>query len=304
MDSPVYFGKCLYFYVGPAGIGYRDPIASSSSLASGAYLCRHPPASFHDGRRTILGFYPDRPGEPPGYPDGFHCKSGSFSVDHQLHGRFPSAAAGQAAMGTVRKRRAARDSLHGVDYIPCRAAVRPSDQTRRKLAESFGIPFLLFVYIHSPDEAFNRPVSSNMLNKLPLLFILVFGARYASAQSADAQIRAARAASNDAIARHDATGIVRDMLLDYSIVTGRGQHMQGRDSLLVFWQKTFQAMPGVVFRRNPLSIIISQNDSLAWETGQWTAERSYSHGGNYSAMWRKSENAWRLAAELFVSLEK
>ena len=107
-----------------------------------------------------------------------------------------------------------------------------------------------------------------MLNKLPLLFIFVFGARYASAQSADAQIRAARPASNDAIARHDASGIVRDMLLDYSIVTGRGQHMQGRDSLLVFWQKTFQAMPGVVFRRNPLSIVISQNDSLAWETGQ------------------------------------
>jgi ketosteroid isomerase-like protein len=143
-----------------------------------------------------------------------------------------------------------------------------------------------------------------MLKKLPLLFILVFGARYASAQSADAQIRAARAASNEAIARHDAGGIVRDMPPDYSIVTGRGQHVQGRDSMLVFWQKTFNAMRGVVYLRQPLSIVISQNDSLAWETGQWTAEHSYSNGGNYSAMWRKTGNSWRLAAELFVSLEK
>jgi hypothetical protein len=53
-----------------------------------------------------------------------------------------------------------------------------------------------------------------------------------------------------------------------------------------------------------LSIVISQNDSLAWETGQWTADHSYSHGGNYSAMWRKTGNSWKLAAELFVSLEK
>jgi hypothetical protein len=51
-----------------------------------------------------------------------------------------------------------------------------------------------------------------MLKKLPLLFVLVLCARYATAQSADAQIRAVRAASNEAIARHDAGGIVRNML--------------------------------------------------------------------------------------------
>ncbi len=143
-----------------------------------------------------------------------------------------------------------------------------------------------------------------MLRKLTLLFVLALYACYATAQSADAQIRAVRAASNEAIVRHDAQGIVRDMLPDYSIVTGRGQHMQGRDSMLVFWQKTFNAMPGVVYHRHPLSIVISQNDSLAWETGQWTAEHSYSNGGNYSAMWRKTGISWKLAAELFVSLEK
>jgi uncharacterized protein (TIGR02246 family) len=115
-----------------------------------------------------------------------------------------------------------------------------------------------------------------MRRKLTVLFFLVFAARCAMAQSADAQIRAARTASNEAIARHDASGVVRDMLPDYSIVTGRGQHVEGRDSIYAFWQKTFKVMPEVVYIRTPLSIVISKNDSLAWETGQWTAGHSYS----------------------------
>jgi ketosteroid isomerase-like protein len=143
-----------------------------------------------------------------------------------------------------------------------------------------------------------------MIKKLAILFLFLVGARCAIAQSAEAQIRANRVASNAAIARHDADGIVRDMLTNYSIVTGRGQHVEGKDSVLALWRKTFTAMPGVVYLRTPVSIVISKNDSLAWETGEWVAQHSYSGGGNYAAMWRKTDNAWELAAELFVSLEK
>ena len=143
-----------------------------------------------------------------------------------------------------------------------------------------------------------------MNKKIPLLLLLFISARCAMAQSAEAQIRAARTASNEAIARHDADAIVRDMLPDYSIVTGRGQHVQGKDSILAFWKISFTKMPGVVYVRTPASIVVSKNDSLAWETGQWIAEHSYSGGGRYSAMWRKTGSSWSLAAELFVSLEK
>lgn len=142
-----------------------------------------------------------------------------------------------------------------------------------------------------------------MNKKLPVIFLLLLGARCTIAQSAEAQIRAIRTASNAAIARHDADGVVRDMLNDYSIVTGRGQHVEGKDSVLALWRKTFNTMPGVLYIRTPASIVVSKNDSLAWETGQWTARHSYSGGGNYSAMWRKTANSWKLAAELFVSLE-
>ena len=126
--------------------------------------------------------------------------------------------------------------------------------------------------------------------------------RYRVTKQSEAQIRAARTASNDAIARHDAEGIVRDMLTDYSIVTGRGQHVQGKDTLRAFWEESFRRMPGVTYIRTPESIVISSNDSLAWETGYWTAEHSYSKGGNYSAMWRRSGDSWKLASELFVAL--
>jgi hypothetical protein len=71
-----------------------------------------------------------------------------------------------------------------------------------------------------------------MIKKWPVLFFILLGANRVIAQSAETQIRVNRAASNAAIARHDADGIVRDMLKDYSIVTGRGQHVEGRDSVL------------------------------------------------------------------------
>ena len=110
-----------------------------------------------------------------------------------------------------------------------------------------------------------------MPKHLAAITLLLLCSHYTIAQYSETQIKAARTASNEAIARHDANGIVRDMLPDYSIVTGRGQHVQGKDSMLTFWKQTFKAMPGVIYLRTPSTIIVSKNDSLAWETGQWTA---------------------------------
>lgn len=137
-----------------------------------------------------------------------------------------------------------------------------------------------------------------------LLLFIHRASGQAGPQKEEALIREAREASNAAIAGHDVAGITRWMLPDYTIVTGRGQQVAGRDSLAAFWKKTFAAMPGVMYVRTPAQIIISKNDTLAWETGQWKAVHSYSGGGNYSAMWRKVDGVWKAQAELFVSLEK
>jgi len=116
------------------------------------------------------------------------------------------------------------------------------------------------------------------------------------------QIKAQRMASNAAIAKHDIDGLSKDWLNDFSLVIGRGVVMNGKENIIASWKKLFASNPTVSYTRNPTEIIISDNDTLAWETGKWTAINSYSKGGNYSAMWRKSANEWKLQAELFVSL--
>ena len=117
-----------------------------------------------------------------------------------------------------------------------------------------------------------------------------------------ALIKSQRAASNVAIAKHDVAGIARYWLPDFVQVRGNASHLVGKDSVTASWSALFASNPEVSYTRNPSEIIISKNDTLAWETGKWTAIKSYSNGGNYSAMWRKKNNEWKLQAEIFVSL--
>ena len=108
--------------------------------------------------------------------------------------------------------------------------------------------------------------------------------------------------SNAYIARHDADGMAKSMTDDFVIVRGNSTYLNGKDTIINAWKELFIKNPKVIYVREPSEIIISDNDTLAWETGRWKAMNSYSKGGNYSAMWRKSGNSWKLKAELFVSL--
>ena len=117
-----------------------------------------------------------------------------------------------------------------------------------------------------------------------------------------ALIKSARAASNEAIAKHDIDGISKYWLNDFVQVRGNSTHLSGKDTIIASWKQLFKENPDVAYIRNPSQIIISTNDTLAWETGTWKAIHSYSKGGNYTAMWRKSGNSWMIQAELFVSL--
>lgn len=118
-----------------------------------------------------------------------------------------------------------------------------------------------------------------------------------------AAIKAARAASNKAIAAHDIDGISRYWLTDFVQVRGNGTHDTGKDTIIALWEKLFLSNPKVSYIRRPDQVIVSENDTLAWETGKWTGIHSYSKGGNYSAMWRKVNGEWKIQAELFVALQ-
>ena len=117
-----------------------------------------------------------------------------------------------------------------------------------------------------------------------------------------AAIKAARMASNKFIAEHDINGLSKFLLDDFVQVRGNSTHLTGKDTILASWAKLFISNPKVSYVRNPTEIIISDNDSLAWETGKWIGVNSYSKGGNYSAMWRRWNGEWKIQAELFVSL--
>jgi len=117
-------------------------------------------------------------------------------------------------------------------------------------------------------------------------------------------IRASRAASNAAIARHDVEGIAQYWLHDFVQTIGRGITISGKDSVIASWKQLFKTNSTVFYVRTPTTITVGDNGIMAWETGTWEAKNSYSRGGNYSAMWRKIDGEWKLQAELFVSLQK
>ena len=146
------------------------------------------------------------------------------------------------------------------------------------------------------------------MKKLSTSIFLVLSVYFAPAQiNKQDQIRKigkARAASNKAIAAHDVNGISRYWVNDFVQVRGNASHLTGKDTIISTWEQLFAANPKVSYIRNPAQIIISDNDTLAWETGKWTGVNSYSKGGNYSAMWRKMDNEWKIQAELFVALKK
>lgn len=116
-------------------------------------------------------------------------------------------------------------------------------------------------------------------------------------------IRSSRAASNEAIAKQNVDDIASYWLPDFVQVRGNGSHLVGKDTIASLWKKSFKENPKVTYIRNPIEIVISTTDTLAWENGTWIGMNTYSKGGKYSAMWRKIKGAWKLQAELFVALE-
>ncbi|MFX5603236.1 hypothetical protein ABTD90_22065, partial [Acinetobacter baumannii] len=71
---------------------------------------------------------------------------------------------------------------------------------------------------------------------------------------------------------------------DMVLVRGNSTHLTGKDTIVAAWKKLFSENPKVLYIRTPTQIVVSKNDTLAWETGTWKAFNSYSKGGNYSAM--------------------
>jgi ketosteroid isomerase-like protein len=154
-----------------------------------------------------------------------------------------------------------------------------------------------------------KPEKKNFKEFRKELFIFLFMLTFHQAFTQNihnndiATIKSNRAASNDAITRHDVDGIAKFWLDDFVQVIGRGIYQTGKDSIIASWKALFNSNSQVAYTRDPKEITISDNDTLAWEQGEWIGIHTYSKGGNYAAMWIKRNGNWMLKAELFVSLK-
>lgn len=128
----------------------------------------------------------------------------------------------------------------------------------------------------------------------------------AEVQSSDeAAIRAARADSNGAIARHDVAGIRKHWMADVHIVTSTSAQGTGREVNGDRMAQQFQRRPDTVYVRTPGVVEVFREWSVASERGEWTGRWTEPDGvvdiaGTYLAQWRKVDGVWLIQSELFV----
>lgn len=142
-----------------------------------------------------------------------------------------------------------------------------------------------------------------------LLSPLLAMGEFADADAEERTIRARRAAFNDAIARNDSEAIREFLDEPFHLAAGDGDLLEGdMDYHVGGWAEHFAAFDEIRYVRSTESIRLSRYLPRAWETGSWrgyarrdglTIERS----GRYSAAWNKTDGVWKLAAELYVTLD-
>lgn len=120
-------------------------------------------------------------------------------------------------------------------------------------------------------------------------------------------IRAARAAINDAIARHDASAIGAYLLPSYHVVTVRSMHREGEASVRS-WADMFERDPAATHTATPETIYVNDDWGMAQEHGRWSGTLATNDGpmeieGVYAAKWHNTADGWRLQAEIFTALK-
>lgn len=127
------------------------------------------------------------------------------------------------------------------------------------------------------------------------------------AEVAEADIRAARAASNAAIAAHDIAAMRAHYLPDFTIMPGSSGSPSDLEAFLTRIGTTF-ADPGFVhYVRTPTKVTIGASGKRAAEVGTWVGTWNKPDGtmrlsGVYQAMWLPTADGWLLKNESFVSL--
>ncbi|MEQ9425167.1 MAG: nuclear transport factor 2 family protein [Cyclobacteriaceae bacterium] len=121
-------------------------------------------------------------------------------------------------------------------------------------------------------------------------------------------IKQARAASNQAIADHDAEKLAGFWMENYTIVTSRDNEKKGREINRKDIARHFEAIPDVIYIRTPNKIEVFEDWNMASENGEWVGrwtdgQDKIELSGSYYAKWHKVEGKWLMRAEVFTPLK-
>lgn len=133
------------------------------------------------------------------------------------------------------------------------------------------------------------------------------GARHVAPAADEREIRAARAAQNEAIATNDIERIAGFWTEDVEIRRGLGALIVGRDSYRQLFVRSAASDADVIYQREPATVAVSAQWPLAYESGTWTGHMGSASGpavigGSYAAQWVKRQGRWLIRGEVFVAL--
>ncbi len=139
--------------------------------------------------------------------------------------------------------------------------------------------------------------------KAALLGVAIMLASPAAAEPA-ADIRAARAAYNAAIARRDVAGIRAVLGDDYIGIAGSGgERIESADAMADYFARAFRTTGFLGFVRTPEVVMVADPPARAMERGHWSGGSVTGRlRGEYLAVWVPTPAGWRLRSETFVTL--
>ncbi|MEH6514661.1 MAG: nuclear transport factor 2 family protein [Psychroserpens sp.] len=145
-------------------------------------------------------------------------------------------------------------------------------------------------------------ITRNLL--FTLLSAFIFTSELSS-QTNKEQILAVRNASNQALKSYDNEKVLSYLTDDVLTTTGNGTLLSGKKALTEYIFDGGESK--MYWIRTTKEIVVNEKRGLAWENGIWNAydPEKGNHSiinGNYSAMWTKESDGWKIKSQLFVSL--
>ncbi|WP_439546445.1 DUF4440 domain-containing protein [Sandarakinorhabdus sp.] len=125
-----------------------------------------------------------------------------------------------------------------------------------------------------------------------------------AAADAVADIKAARAAYNAAIAARDVAGVRAAFGDGYIGIAGSGgEAIIGADAMTDYFARAFKTPGFLGFVRTPDVVTVAVPPVRAMERGHWSGGSvSGRFSGEYLAVWVPTATGWKLRSESFVTL--